>query len=68
LLESQFIYQGIVLIGPRRRWSFQWKASTCIICPDGNKNNKSYPDTLICDPECGETEVCKEIDLQIGWN
>ena len=53
----------------RPSWtSFQWKASTCIICPDGNKNNKSYPDTLICDPECGETEVCKEIDLQIGWN
>ena len=37
-------------------------------CPDLIKNNISYPDKLICDPECGVTEICKEIDLQIRRN
>ena len=63
LRESQFTYQGIVLIG-----QLSWRMSFHLHCPDLIKNNISYPDKLICDPECGVTEICKEIDLQIRRN
>ena len=29
------------------------------------KNMQSYPDTHICDPECGLNEVCKEVDKRM---